>query len=141
MRSGRGLIVEKCYAGWEPLSPHDQSSFEVSRLSADSVVTFTFSHEDLVEKAKHVFLQVACLYTNIYGKKCIRVHTLALSATNAISSTFRYTCIDTLVNLLTKELIVKERTHPNGKQVRANLVEQCVNILHAYRVRVWHQIG
>lgn len=107
---------------------------QVSRLSADSSIAFVMKHEDLVENAKAAYVQVACLYTNFSGVKCIRVHTLALSSTNALSSTFRYTCVDTLTNVLVKETLQKELQQPNSPGPKTQLVEELVHILYAYRV-------
>ncbi|CAD7928814.1 unnamed protein product [Amoebophrya sp. A120] len=134
IRTSRGLTVNKMYAAFDPVSRHECSQFEVSRLSSDSTICFVLKHEDLVESAKHAYVQVACLYTNLSGVKCIRVHTLALAATNALSSTFRYTCVDALTNVLLKETLQKELQQPNSPQPKAQIVDQLVNILHAYRV-------
>ena len=54
-------------APFKPKLLHDQSSFDVSRLSADSAMTFVFKHEDLMENSKNAYLQMACLYTNVHG--------------------------------------------------------------------------
>lgn len=132
IRSSRGLAVEGMIAPFDAKTLHDQSIFEVSRLSADSTIVFNFKHDDLVESTRNVFLQAACLYTNSEGKKCIRVHTLCLGTTTALSNTFRYTCIDALTNILFKECILKEVESPDT--LRQWVLQLITSILHSYRV-------
>ncbi|CAD7925144.1 unnamed protein product [Amoebophrya sp. A25] len=134
IRSSRGLTVSSMFAPHDSISRHEQSQFEVSRLSADSTAAFVFKHEDLAENARHAYVQIACLYTTTAGLKCIRVHTLSLATTNALSTTFRYCCVDTLANVLLKETLRKELAAPNSPQPKQQLTDQLVHILHAYRV-------
>jgi len=110
----------------------DQSTFHVSRLSADATADFVISHSERIEGQKNVYIQVACLHTDRRGRRLIRISTLQLPVTSSLSNVFRYTEIDSVTNLLLKQA-VSSALSGNGS-FKDKLVKSCVDMLHAYRV-------
>ena len=103
LRVSKGLAVDGMHATWDP-EVIDPSTFAVSRMSVDSTVNFSLTHGERIEGQKHAYMQVACLYTSKKGRRLIRVHTLQLPVTSSLSNVFRYTEIDTVTNLLLKQV-------------------------------------
>jgi len=131
LRVSKGLAVDCMHATWDP-EVIDPSTFTLSRMSVDSTVNFTMTHAERIEGQKHVFVQVACLFTDRYGRRLIRVHTLQLPVTSSLSNVFRYTEIDTVTNLLIKQA-ASYALSGNGS-FKDKLSKSCVDMLHAYRV-------
>jgi len=131
MRCSKGFAVESVHAPWEP-DVIDPATFHVSRLSVDATVNFVLSHTERIEGLKHVYVQVACLHTDRFGQRLIRVHTLQLPTTTSLSNVFRYTEIDAVTNLLIKQATTLALG--GNSSFKEKLVKSCVEMLHAYRV-------
>lgn len=131
LRCSKGLAVDSMYATWDP-EVIDPSTFSISRMSVDATVNFSLVHGERIEGQKHVYVQVACLYTDLSGQRLIRVHNLQLPVTSSLSNVFRYTEIDTVTNVLIKEAAAYALSG-NGS-FKDKLTKSCVDMLHAYRV-------
>mmetsp|Transcript_55486 Transcript_55486/g.146090 ORF Transcript_55486/g.146090 Transcript_55486/m.146090 type:complete len:556 (-) Transcript_55486:372-2039(-) len=131
LRCSKGLSVDSMYATWDP-EVIDQSTFHVSRLSADASVNFLINHSEKIESQKHVYLQAACLHTDRQGRRLIRVQTLQLPVTSSLSNVFRYTDIDVVTNVLAKQAAVLALA--GNSAFKDKLSKSCVDMLHAYRV-------
>jgi protein transport protein SEC24 len=118
------------FGTWEP-EVIDPGTFQVSRLSVDSTVNFLVTHAERIEGRKHVYMQIACLYTNRQGQRLIRIHTLQLPVSTSLSNIFRYTEIDAVTNLLLKQAV--STVLSGNDDFRDKINKSCVNILHAYR--------
>jgi len=79
-------------------------------------------------------IQCAVLFTNSYGERRIRVHTLLLGSSSQLVSIFRYADCDALVVHLMKKMakMVLEE-HMLMSKVREYLNERCIESLHTYR--------
>jgi len=131
LRCSKGLVVDTMHATWDA-EVIDQSTFHISRMSPDSTAVFTVSHAERIEDQKHIYIQAACLYTDKYGRRLIRVHTLQLPITTSLSNVFRYTEIDAVTNLLLKQA-ASAALAGNGA-FKDKLTKACVDMLHAYRI-------
>jgi len=131
LRVSRGLSVDSVYATWEP-DVVDRSSFQISRLSNDATVDFVMSHTERMEGAKNWYAQAACLYTDVHGRRLIRVHTLTLPVTTSLSNIFRYTEIDTVTNLLIKQAALAQIS--GAGRFKEHLQKACVDMMHSYRI-------
>eukprot|EP00397_Hematodinium_sp_SG-2012_P000693 GEMP01000694.1.p2 GENE.GEMP01000694.1~~GEMP01000694.1.p2 ORF type:complete len:979 (-),score=159.06 GEMP01000694.1:3379-6315(-) len=128
IRSSIGLSVESCYSNFDV----DEHTAHVAKMSPDTALAFTFQHDDSFESRKNVFMQTACLYTNVAGKRLIRVHTLLVQTTTSLSNTFKYTCIDTYMNIMMKRVANEVMKNEHGWKDR--IQRECINVLHSYRV-------
>jgi len=131
LRCGKGLQVDSMYATWDP-EVIDQSTFQVSRMSPDSTAVFVLTHTERIEGQKHAYFQAACLYTDRYARRLIRVHTLQLPVTSSLSNIFRYTEVDTVTNVLIKQ--AASCAIKGDTSFKERLTKSCVDMLHAYRV-------
>eukprot|EP00930_Biecheleria_cincta_P027460 TRINITY_DN19294_c0_g1_i1.p1 TRINITY_DN19294_c0_g1~~TRINITY_DN19294_c0_g1_i1.p1 ORF type:complete len:1020 (+),score=136.57 TRINITY_DN19294_c0_g1_i1:59-3118(+) len=131
IRVSKGLSVESMHATWDP-EVIDPSTFTISRLSVDATVNFTLVHEERIEGQKHIYVQVACLHTDRFGQRRIRVSTLQLPLTSSLSNVFRYAEVDSVTNLLIKRAAASALSG-NGS-FKDKLSKSTVDMLHAYRV-------
>lgn len=95
------------------------------RAECHSRIFFKYrqQHFFIADRDKWIHLPCAAVFLPpSYRVKCIRVHTLALCATNALSSMFRYCCVDTLANVFLKDTLLRELQHPHSPAVRDQLV-------------------
>ncbi|GJQ12671.1 hypothetical protein GpartN1_g4462.t1 [Galdieria partita] len=79
-------------------------------------------------------IQCAVLFTNSYGERRIRVHTLLLGSSSQLVSIFRYADCDALVTHFVKrmaKMVLEE--HMLLSKVREYLTERCIESLHTYR--------
>lgn len=130
-RCSKGLTVECMHATWDA-EVIDQSTFAVSRLSSDSTCTFVVNHAERIEGQKYVSLQAACLHTDQWGRRLIRVHTIQLPVTTSLSNVFRYTEIDAVTNLVLKQ--AASSALAGIGTFKDKMTKSCVDMLHAYRV-------
>jgi len=128
IRCSLGLSIDEAYAPFDI----DNHTAHIAKMSPDTTLTFTFRHDDQLESFKNAYVQIACLHTNVDGQRLIRVHTLILQTTSSLSNTFKYTCIDTLTNILMKR--VAKDVLKNNYEWNKKLQKECINILHSYRV-------
>eukprot|EP00928_Gymnodinium_smaydae_P036760 TRINITY_DN25652_c0_g1_i1.p1 TRINITY_DN25652_c0_g1~~TRINITY_DN25652_c0_g1_i1.p1 ORF type:complete len:1025 (-),score=202.29 TRINITY_DN25652_c0_g1_i1:144-3218(-) len=131
LRCSRGLTVENMYAPWDA-EVIDPSTFQLPRMSADSTALFTLARAERVDDVKHVYLQAACLYTDVGGRRRIRVQTLQLPITTSMASVFKFTEIDSVTSVLIKQA-ASLALAGNGT-FKEKITKATVNMLHAYRV-------
>lgn len=130
LRCGKGLQVDSMYATWDP-EVIDQSTFQVSRMGPDSTAVFVLTHTERIEGQKHAYFQAACLYTDRFARRLIRVHTLQLPVTSSLSNIFRYTEVDCVTNVLIKQAAIC--AIKGDMSFKERLTKSCVDMLHAYR--------
>ena len=76
--------------------------------------------------------QCALLYTTSAGQRRVRVLTLALLATEAMASLYRYADLDVLLNVMMRQAVLSSAKQ-NLHLVREGVVNTTVNMLHTYR--------
>jgi len=131
LRCSYGLQVESMLATWDP-EVLDATTFQLPRLSVDANIAFTLTHENRIEGQKHVYMQAACLHTDMNGRRLVRVQTLQLCVTTSLSNLFRYTDIDVVTQTLLKQVARDALTCNPGYKER--LTKATVDMLHAYRI-------
>ena len=83
-----------------------------------------------------VYFQTALLYTNAFGRRRVRVTTLALRATTSVPEVFKAANFDALAVFMTRQAISdlsargEEGSLHNARQA---IADRCVNILVSYR--------
>jgi hypothetical protein len=73
-------------------------------LSTTSIVTCLYSRREAIKK--HLYLQVAVLYTNSRGERLLRVHTQAVNVVTSVRMVFQSVSVFPLVALLMKQAAV-----------------------------------
>jgi hypothetical protein len=150
LRCSKGLQVTGLLSPWRSAEgTDDQSVFEVSRMTADAVATFTLQpeveHEDGENwkrgaDKRNLYIQAAVQYTNALGFRLLRVHTLQLNCVYTARAYFTSVSLDPLAALLIKQAaaraleLLRPQASKNGPRSAADYMQEaCLNILCAYR--------
>jgi protein transport protein SEC24 len=71
-----------------------------ANIDCDKTIAVTFQHDENIPEGKTVVIQAAMLFTTADGQRRIRVHSLALAATNNLTNLFKSVDVYCLINLL-----------------------------------------
>ena len=130
VRCSTGLCVENYYGSFNKTLEGD---IEMPSLDADKTLAVELRLEaDIAAEKKEASVQCAVLYTAPDGSRRIRVHTLAVTVSNNISSIFRCSDLDSVVNFMAKRAVT-EAPDKGLEAVRASLISTTVQILYVYR--------
>ncbi|CAD8055747.1 unnamed protein product [Paramecium sonneborni] len=134
VRTSPGIILFDYYTGSGKISVRD---LELSSLNSDQSIAIMLKQEEkILDPEAHI--QYALLYTNQQGQRVIRVFNLQLqvvnknSGNNAWHNIFKTGDVDCLATLLCRKYLPNIMVQ-QIKQIRQNLFESLVSILHAYR--------
>ncbi|KAI8528602.1 hypothetical protein RHMOL_Rhmol12G0160500 [Rhododendron molle] len=105
---------------------------EGSKIDCDKTIMVTLKHDDKLQDGSECAFQCALLYTTVYGQRRIRVSTLSLPCTTLLSNLFRSADLDTQFACFLKQVANEIPSSPLP-QVREQVTNLCINILHSYR--------
>ncbi|KAG5522495.1 hypothetical protein RHGRI_034613 [Rhododendron griersonianum] len=113
------------------VSPKGMSK-QVLKIDCDKTIMVTLKHDDKLQDGSECAFQCALLYTTVYGQRRIRVSTLSLPCTTLLSNLFRSADLDTQFACFLKQVANEIPSSPLP-QVREQVTNLCINILHSYR--------
>ena len=129
VRCSKGLCVDEYLMG----TPRPgEAEVDVPGIDADSAFAVKLKHDDKLDDGAPAYLQCALLYTTSAGQRRVRVLTLALLATEAMASLYRYADLDVLLNVMMRQAVLSSAKQ-NLHLVREGVVNTTVNMLHTYR--------
>ncbi|KMT02852.1 hypothetical protein BVRB_8g194310 isoform B [Beta vulgaris subsp. vulgaris] len=129
VRCSQGLQVQEYSGNFCKRIPTD---VDLPAIDCDKALMVTLKHDDKLQDGAECAFQCALLYTTVYGQRRIRVSTLSLSCTSVLSNLFRSADLDTQFACFAKQAAIGVPTTPL-LQVRDQVTNHCVNILHSYR--------
>ncbi|KAL9258600.1 transport protein SEC24 C-like protein [Drosera capensis] len=129
VRCSQGLQVQEYSGNYCKRIPTD---VDLPGIDCDKTIMVTLKHDDKLQDGAEYAFQCALLYTTIYGQRRIRVTTLSLSCTSTLHNLFRTADLDTQFTCFLKQVALEVPTVPL-MQVREQLMNQSVSILHSYR--------
>lgn len=129
VRCSQGLQVQE-YAG--NFCKHIPTDVDLPGIDCDKTIMVTLKHDDKLQDGSECAFQCALLYTSVYGERRIRVTTLSLPCTTTLSNLFRSADLDTQFACFLKQAASEIPSSPL-QQVREQLTNLCINILHSYR--------
>ncbi|KAJ1648390.1 COPII coat Sec23p-Sfb3p heterodimer component [Coemansia asiatica] len=129
IRTSDGLRVDEHYGN---LYMRNHVDVELAGVTSDSAIAAVLQHDGKLDETQDVFFQVALLYTTSDGQRRIRVHNLAIPCTTLIGNLFKYSDVDTSMNVVAKIAVSEALTTPL-RDIREKLSDQCVQIHTAYR--------
>lgn len=106
-------------------------TIKIPKIRSDQTFAFLFNYFDMVETKKKIYIQCACLYTNLHGERFVRLHTTSLNLTTSLSTVFRYTDAEALMGILIKQLCANIILNDNYVKI---IIDTLAEILFAYRV-------
>ncbi|KVI12187.1 Gelsolin domain-containing protein [Cynara cardunculus var. scolymus] len=129
VRSSQGLQVQEYSGNFCKRIPTD---VDLPAIDCDKSIMVTLKHDDKLQDGTECSFQCALLYTTVYGERRIRVSTLSLPCTTMLSNLFRSADLDTQFSCFLKQAANEILSNPL-LQVREQVTNLCINILHAYR--------
>ncbi|KAA8542857.1 hypothetical protein F0562_024009 [Nyssa sinensis] len=129
VRCSQGLQVQEYSGNFCKRIPTD---VDLPAIDCDKTIMVTLKHDDKLQDGSECAFQCALLYTTVYGQRRIRVSTLSLPCTSMLSSLFRSADLDTQFACFLKQAASEIPSSPL-LQVREQVTNLCINILHSYR--------
>ncbi|KAF8411765.1 hypothetical protein HHK36_004323 [Tetracentron sinense] len=129
VRCSQGLQVQEYSGNFCKRIPTD---VDLPGIDCDKTVMVTLKHDDKLQEGSECAFQCALLYTTVFGQRRIRVTTLSLPCTSVLSNLFRTADLDTQFACFLKQAASEIPTSPL-MQVREQMTNLCINILHSYR--------
>ncbi|KAJ7560650.1 hypothetical protein O6H91_04G138900 [Diphasiastrum complanatum] len=129
VRCSQGLQVQDYYGSFCKRIPTD---VDLPAIDCDKTIMVTFKHDDKFQDGSLCCFQCALLYTTMSGERRIRISTLAMPCTSVLSNLFRGADLDAQITYLLKHAAQAVPAAPL-QQIREQIINQCVNILYAYR--------
>lgn len=110
------------------------SNLEMAAVNTSSNFIVQMRYDDKLPENDLVIVQFATIYTSVCGERRVRVHNLALSTCQSHHELYKFTCCDTLVNVIMRDVIDKMRTGAmTPKVAREHVLSRVINILATYR--------
>jgi len=130
VRCCTGLSVEAHYGSFNQSAEGD---IELPAVDADKTMAVKIKMEaDMPVERKNAAIQCALLYTAPDGTRRIRVHTISIPITTNISTIFRSSDLDALINFCAKKAVA-DSASSTLDSARTSLIQSCVQILYVYR--------
>ncbi|KAJ2720590.1 COPII coat Sec23p-Sfb3p heterodimer component [Coemansia sp. Benny D115] len=129
IRTSDGLRVDEHYGN---LFMRNHVDVELAGVTSDTAIAAVLQHDGKLDENQDVYFQMALLYTTSDGQRRIRVHNLAIPCTTLIGNLFKFSDVDTSMNLVSKIAVAEALTTPL-RSIREKLTDQCVQIHTAYR--------
>ncbi|WOL14443.1 protein transport protein Sec24-like [Canna indica] len=129
VRCSQGLQVQEYFGNFCKRIPTD---IDLPGIDSDKTIMVTFKHDDKFQENSECTFQCALLYSTVYGQRRIRVINLSLPCTSMLSNLFRSADLDTQFACFLKQAANSIPVNPLT-QVREQITNLCINILHAYR--------
>lgn len=129
VRCSQGIQVQEYFGNFCKRIPTD---VDLPGIDCDKTIMVTLKHDDKLLDGSECAFQCALLYTTVYGQRRIRVTTLSLPCTSMLSNLFRSADLDSQFSCLLKQAAIEIPSTPLS-QIREQVTNVCVNILHSYR--------
>ncbi|XP_058195522.1 protein transport protein SEC24 C isoform X2 [Rhododendron vialii] len=129
VRCSQGIQVQEYSGNFCKRIPTD---VDLPTIDCDKTIMVTLKHDDKLQDGSECAFQCALLYTTVYGQRRIRVSTLSLPCTTLLSNLFRSADLDTQFACFLKQVANEIPSSPLP-QVREQVTNLCINILHSYR--------
>ncbi|XP_042467740.1 protein transport protein Sec24-like At4g32640 isoform X2 [Zingiber officinale] len=129
VRCSQGLQVQE-YAG--SFCKRIPTDIDLPAIDCEKTIMVTFKHDDKFQENSECAFQCALLYTTVYGERRIRVINLSLPCTSMLTNLFRTADLDTQFACILKQAASSIPVN-SLSQVREQITNLCINILHAYR--------
>ena len=90
-RCSKGLSVIEYFGGFGAL---DTTEFSLSSIDADKSFGLTLRNDETFEENKTVFVQIAMVYTNVYGERRIRIFNQSFQVVKSLNQYFKSTVVE-----------------------------------------------
>ncbi|GAB64716.1 Sec24-related protein [Plasmodium cynomolgi strain B] len=106
-------------------------TIKIPKIRHDQTFAFLLNYSDISESKKQIYFQCACMYTNLYGDRFVRLHTTHMNLTSSLSTVFRYTDAEALMSILIKQFCTNILHNDNYSKI---IIDNLAAILFSYRL-------
>ena len=128
-RCSTGLSVCEYYGSFVKRNTID---FDLPSFDADKSLGILLRHEGKLKEGQFATVQLAMLYTSVYGERRIRVLNLQLSVVGNIQTLYKSLDVEGVLSLMTKRELARSGT-ATSVGIKESLIATTVNILYGYR--------
>ncbi|CAG7838332.1 unnamed protein product [Allacma fusca] len=105
---------------------------ELGAIDAGKAIAVEIKHDDKLTEDEGVFIQIALLYTTIFGQRRLRLHNLALNTCGQMADLYRNCELDTIINFLAKQAVSKS-IDSTPQAIKEGVIARCAQMLATYR--------
>lgn len=138
MAANETVLKLRCSPGLRCTSYHgfgvqrSPEELEVAAVSTHTSALCVLKHDSNLKNNQRVFVQAALLYSDMLGRRMVRVHNLCCLAASGYPEVFRLADLDAVFTANLR-LALPRLLHEPLRTVRDSLTEQCIEALYAYR--------
>jgi len=112
----------------------NQVDMDLAGVDADSSFVAIITYDDKMKAHEPAYVQSAMVYTDIYGRRLIRVHTLRFEVADQIQAVFKFSDTSAVLGTLCREVTFNFfNSKDEIKSVRDHLIHRSIEILTKYR--------
>ncbi|CAG5086922.1 Oidioi.mRNA.OKI2018_I69.PAR.g11404.t1.cds [Oikopleura dioica] len=105
---------------------------ELAALDADKGIAIELKHDDKLNESEGAAVQVALLYTSVFGERRLRIHNLQLGVISQLADVYKVAETDAMMNFFSK-LAVRSCRDTSPQKLKEGLIQRFSNILATYR--------
>jgi protein transport protein SEC24 len=129
VRCSKGFTVTEYFGSF---GLRESVDFELSAIDADKSFGFQLRNDEAIPEAKTIYVQIAMLYSNLYGERRIRLFNVAYPAVKSLNQYFKSTVVESYAQYFLRQKLA--RLHEKGpKNIREEIINKLVDLLVNYR--------
>jgi len=105
---------------------------ELAGYDADKSVSIELKHDDKLNEQDGCAIQIALLYTNIWGQRKLRIHNLQFGVISQLADIYKVAETDTLINYFSK-LAIRSNRDASPQKLKEGLINRFCHLLAIYR--------
>jgi len=130
VRCSSGLKIADYYGNFFHRRAHEM---DLPSIDCDKTFGIRLEHDGKLRDSNEACIQVALLYTSTTGLRLIRVHTISVPITTAMTNVFRFSDLDAIINLSLKQAVRQLMVTATPQDAQKAMTSACIDSLYTYR--------
>jgi protein transport protein SEC24 len=105
---------------------------ELAAYDADKGIAVEIKHDDKLNEQEGAAVQIALLYTSVFGERKLRIHNLQFGVISQLADLYKVAETDTLVNFFAK-MAIRSCRDTSPQKLKEGLITRFSHILATYR--------
>ena len=128
-RCSKGFSVTEYFGGF---GVKEATAIMLSSIDADKSFGFSLRNDETFEEGKIVYVQIAMLYSDVYGERRIRIFNQSFLVVKSLNQYFKSTVVENYAQYFLRQKLARlEEKGP--KNVREEIINKLVDLLVNYR--------
>lgn len=111
----------------------DQQSPKFPVVSTEQEISVLFKYDRTLDKKEDVYFQTSVLYTDIEGRRKVRVINMVVSVTEQISDVFAFGDQDTILSIIIRNCLTFI-TKQSPQEIKNSITKKLIGIYQKYRI-------